>query len=253
MQSRIFFSWCSPLATRHSPLPFLLFSLWVLIGTAVWAGARLDDSPSAREALKSLNVLIGDWKGTGQPEGSLRDKQSGFWTEGLAWSWHFKGDDAWMTVTFDQGKHFASGELRYVPEKQVYRLSLKGTDGTARAFEGKLKDKVLTLEREDETSKEAQRLVFTLLHDNRFLYRFERKPAGRASFAKVYQVGATKKGVAFAAGETGPECVVSGGKGTITVTYKGQNYYVCCSGCRDAFQDNPEKFIKEFNERKGKK
>ena len=101
--------------------------------------------------------------------------------------------------------------------------------------------------------KEAQRLVFTLLHDNRFLYRFEKKPAGRASFAKVYQVGATKKGVAFAAGETGPECVVSGGKGTIMVSYKGQNYYVCCSGCREAFQDNPEKFIKEFNERKGKK
>ena len=79
---------------------------------------------------------------------------------------------------------------------------------------------------------------------------FEKKRAGRSSFAKVYEVGATRKGVAFAAGDATPECIVSGGKGTMTVTFKGQTYYVCCSGCREAFQDNPEKYIKEFNEKK---
>ena len=26
--------------------------------------------------------------------------------------------------------------------------------------------------------------------------------------------------------------------------YKGKTYYVCCSGCRDAFNENPEKFLK---------
>jgi len=30
-------------------------------------------------------------------------------------------------------------------------------------------------------------------------------------------------------------------------------YYVCCSGCRDAFNENPEKYIKEFNAKKGQK
>ena len=29
------------------------------------------------------------------------------------------------------------------------------------------------------------------------------------------------------------------------VTYKGKDYYVCCSGCRDEFKANPEKYIKE--------
>ena len=224
----------------------------LLVGTA-WAGARLDDAVSQRDALKGLNVLIGEWKGTGQPEGSLREKQAGFWTEGISWSWHFKGDDAWLSVAFDQGKHFKTGELRFVPDKKLFRLSLKTSADGEQVFEGKLDDKTLTLERDDPAAKEKQRLVFKLFHDNRFVYRFEKKRAGRASFAKVYEVGATRKGVAFAAGDATPECIVSGGKGTMTVSFKGQTYYVCCSGCRDAFQDNPEKYIKEFNEKKAKK
>jgi YHS domain-containing protein len=212
-----------------------------------------DNPPSARQALKPFNVLVGSWKGTGQPEGTRRDKQAGFWTETIDWSWRFKGEDAWLNVTFDEGKYFAGGELRAVPGKDQFRLTLKDVAGKSHVFEGALKDQVLTVDSENADSKETERLVFTFLHDNRFLYRFEKKPAGRPNFARVYQVGVTKKDAAFAAGPSGPECVVSGGKGTITVSYKGQTYYVCCSGCRDAFKDDPEKFIKEYNEKKAKK
>ena len=48
-------------------------------------------------------------------------------------------------------------------------------------------------------------------------------------------------------------CVVTGGLGKIAVAYKGQTYYVCCSGCKDAFEENPEKILKEFEARKAKK
>ena len=98
-----------------------------------------------------------------------------------------------------------------------------------------------------------QRLVVTLLHHNRYLYRWEAKPAGAGVYARKYQVGATKEGEAFADVPAGPECVVSGGLGKIPVTYKGQTYYVCCSGCADAFKDDPEKYIKEFEAKKSKK
>ena len=54
------------------------------------------------------------------------------------------------------------------------------------------------------------------------------------------------------AGSSGPECVVTGGLGTISVNYKGKTYYVCCTGCRDEFKDNPEKYIKEYEEKKAK-
>ena len=112
------------------------------------------------------------------------------------------------------------------------------------------KDKVLTLTRTGGPAGEEQRLVFSLLHHNRHLYRFDTRPAGTTvAFAKKYQVGATKEGVAFADVPKGPECIVSGGVGTMKVSYKGKDYYVCCSGCRDEFKDNPEKYIKEAEAR----
>ena len=107
--------------------------------------------------------------------------------------------------------------------------------------------------REDDQKKETQRLVISLLHSNRYLYRYEVKPRGKTLFARRYQVGCTKEGVDFAGGDGKPECVVSGGLGKITVSYKGQTYYVCCSGCADAFKEEPEKYIKEYEAKKKNK
>ena len=60
-----------------------------------------------------------------------------------------------------------------------------------------------------------------------------------------------KEGESFAsAGGKKPVCIVTGGLGTTAVSYKGATYYVCCSGCREAFLEDPEKFIKEFNAKK---
>ena len=44
------------------------------------------------------------------------------------------------------------------------------------------------------------------------------------------------------------------GLGTTPIQYKGETYWVCCSGCAEAFRENPEKYIAEFKARKaGKK
>jgi len=227
-----------------------LLALAVAVGVAAADSA---DKKDPREALKAFNNLIGSWRGTGEPEGTRAEKQRGFWAETISWGWQFKGDDAWLRIGFDKGKHLSSGELRYVPARDVYALTVITPAKETLTFEGKFENKRLTLERQDAGKKETQRLVFSFLHANRFLYRFEVKPAERQSFVKVYQVGATKKGVPFAGpGDTSPECVVSGGKGTMTVMYKGKTWYVCCSGCRAEFKENPAKYIKEYEARKAK-
>jgi hypothetical protein len=216
----------------------------------------VSDTPkpaSAREALQPFNILIGSWKGTGYPEGSREDRQKGFWTETITWSWQFKGDDAWLTATFEKGKYFVSGELRHNPGKETYQLSLITPGKETLIFTGTFKDKVLTLDRTDPTTGEDQRLVITLLHHNRYLYRSETKPAGSPlGYTRKYQVGATKEGVPFADVPKGPECIVTGGLGTMRVTHAGKEYFVCCSGCRDAFREDPEKYVKEA-EAKAKK
>lgn len=218
------------------------------------AGAALGSSEqpgprTAKEALRAFNDLIGTWRAAGSPEGSRADKQKGFWTETLAWEWQFKGKDAWLKVEFQNGKHFAQGELRYLLDSKKYLLTLKTVAKETVTFTGDFKDRRLTLDRTDDQARETQRLVLTLLHSNRFLYRYEVKPEGRPLFATRFQVGATKEGVPFAAaGSVQPECVVSGGLGTMPLTFNGRTYYVCCSGCRDAFREEPEKYIREFEE-----
>jgi hypothetical protein len=230
----------------------LLGVLVLVVGQA----ALTADGPTKRtprEALQPLNDLIGSWRGTGTPAGTREEQQRGFWIETVTWGWHFKGEDAWLSVGFAKGKHFESGELRYLADKDLYQLTLRTPAKESQTFSGRLKERVLTLERRDEKKNEAQRLVFTLLHPERHLYRLDVKPQGKGIFSKAFSVGATREGVEFAKGDGRPECVVSGGLGTTPVTYMGQTYYVCCSGCRDEFNADPAKYVKEYLAKKAKK
>jgi hypothetical protein len=206
-----------------------------------------------REALRPFNHLIGAWKGTGLPEGSREEKNKGLWIESMEWIWQFKGDKVWLQVTFADGKHFVRGELRHIPDKGVYQLTVQSTAKDKRIFTGKLQDRRLILSRFDDKKNEDQQLIFSFLHPNRFLYTYQVKPHDRSLYTRVYQVGATKKGIAFAAADGRPECVVSGGLGTIKVSFNGKTYYVCCSGCRTEFNADPEKYVKEFEEKQAKK
>jgi YHS domain-containing protein len=208
---------------------------------------------TSREALQAFQDLIGSWKGTGTPAGSREVRDRGFWQETISWQWQFKGKDSWLRADLDKGKHYTKLELHYLPDSDGYKLDATTPDKQTHTYTGKLDAKRLTLERSDAKTKEVHRLVFSLLHSNRYLYRAEKRQAEHTSFSQVYQVGCTKQGVAFATEDKGPECIVSGGKGTMAVTYKGKTYYVCCSGCRDAFKEEPEKYIKEFEEAQKKK
>jgi YHS domain-containing protein len=223
----------------------------LLVGQAV----RPADKPTrrtGREALQAFNHLIGDWKGTGNPEGTREEKNRGLWTESQSWVWQFKGDKVWLKVTFAKSKNFSGGELRYLPDKNQYQLTLRTPAKETLTFTGKLAKRRLILERTDPKTHEGQRLAFTFLHPNRFLYAYETKPKGGALFTRLYRVGATKKGVKFAEADNQPECVVSGGLGRYKVTYQGKTYYVCCSGCREEFNDNPAKYVKAYEEKKAK-
>jgi hypothetical protein len=209
-------------------------------------------SMTQKDALQPFNLLVGSWKGSGVPEGTREERAAGTWTETIEWVWKFKGSDAWLAATFDKGKHFAKGELHYTPDaskkaaEPCFTLTLTAPDKSTSRFIGTLNGKVLSFDRADGPVDEQQRLVISLLHHNRYLYRFETRPAGTAvAFIRKFQVGATKEGVPFADVPKGPECIVSGGLGTIKVSYKGKDYWVCCTGCRDEFKADPEKYLKE--------
>src|SRR5947209_2293339 len=104
-------------------------------------GALCGEPPnekSAREALKPLNILVGSWKGTGSPEGSLEEKQKGHWQEAVRCEWQFKDAAAWLALTIDKGKYFTGGELRYRPAKDDFELTLTTVGKEKLVYRGKL-------------------------------------------------------------------------------------------------------------------
>jgi len=211
-------------------------------------GAGQQPAKSPKDALQVFGDLIGTWNGTGTPVGTREEVQKGFWTEKMEWGWKFKDKDAWIVVDFTKSKHFTNGELRYVPEKNHFTLTLNTVTKEKVSYVGTIENRdktnILTLDREG--NKESHKLIFTFLHSNRFLYRYEVKAEGRPLYAKKWSVGATKDGESFAVGSGGPECIISGGRGTSTVMFMGKTYYVCCSGCRDEFNANAAKYVSEW-------
>lgn len=67
-------------------------------------------------------------------------------------------------------------------------------------------------------------------------------------------MGYTREGTRLAVeGVSGKECIVTGGEGTIQVTHQGKKYWVCCSGCAAAFEEDPEGILKEYAARVAKR
>lgn len=234
----------------------LLVSLPGLLAPLRAADDDEDDKSTPKSALQAFNGFIGSWKGSGGPAKAQLNPRDKTWTEELSWSWRFKGDDAWMVMEVKKGEHYKRAELRYLPDKKRYQLSAVTKDDKKVVFTGELKNEILNLERVDADTKETQRIKMSLPGGGaRFVYRFEHKPAGKTIFFQDFQVGMTKEGESFGVkeGQKKVECIVSGGLGTIPVSFKGVTYYVCCSGCRDAFNENPEKYVKEFEKKKANK
>jgi hypothetical protein len=194
---------------------------------------------STKEAMQKVQLVVGDWRVTAMPREMKRDP----WSEKAAWSFKIEGDDYSLTLTTTDGVIWKDAVLRFDLKKQVYVLETTLAAGGARLYEGKLveKEKLLTLEEATEAWP-RERAVFSLLRDNRFLVDVESQAAKGKDWITQVQLGCTKEGVPFVRGE-GPKCIVTGGSGTIAVTHAGKTYYVCCTGCRSFFTQDPEKTI----------
>jgi hypothetical protein len=229
--------------------------LLAVLGLVLPAVATVEeDKQEAKEKLKELQDYIGGWKGSGGPDKPRPGPRDSIWSERLDWSWRFKGDDSWLSLEIDKGKHFKSGQMRYLPEKKVYQLTVVEREGKKLVYEGAIKNETLTLQRMDPETHATQQITMNIAAEGvRFIYRVAHKEEGKTLWIKDFMVACTKEGESLGKTEKKNECVVSGGVGTMPITYKGETYWVCCSGCRDAFNENPEKYINEFKAKKAGK
>jgi len=208
------------------------------LAIAVGLLACQKDPASTKDAMKPVQLLVGEWR----IEVSSDDPKQEAWSE--TQSWEFKIDKEEYGLQFDvkDGKKLKSGVLSYDLKRKVYRLDLVRPDDKKAAFEGKLSAKELVLEEVVEAKAAAEKITFNLLRDNRVLLNWERKEAGKNNWSPTYNYSCTKNGVPFVRVEAG-KCVVTGGTPATTIEYKGVTYNLCCNSCKKEFLAHPEETI----------
>jgi YHS domain-containing protein len=206
---------------------------------------------AAKLALEEFNPLVGGWRGVGQPQ---RNSNKGAWTETGEWVWEIRKESVGLRYNVSEGKQLATALLTYEPAKQLYALEATLPDKSTRRYEGKLADNKLVLESQPDDAGATGTVRASAFHSDASARSGASRRGTQTQFARVAEVGYTREGTKLAEeGLDGPECVVTGGKGTMQVQYKGKTYYVCCTGCRDAFLDDPEGILEEYAERVAKR
>jgi hypothetical protein len=203
-------------------------------------------------ALQAFNDFIGDWSGKGESKTGKAE----FWDETMSWNWKFNKDAAPnLTVKFKNNKQFSYAEVKFLPDKKVYQLIVPGKEKTDKdlVFEGKIVRRMLELTRADAASKDRFTIRMSSTNEGAlFNLEYLVQTAGKGIDKSVFVVRSRKEGVSISGGKKN-ECVVSGGVGTIAVSYNGKTYYVCCGGCRDAFNESEaakKKFVEDFEKKK---
>lgn len=213
-----------------------------------------DDQPAdlaaQKERLAKMQPLVGQWRGVGQPQrGSTKDS----WIAEADWAWSFDQGAASLVGKLPKGRYFKS--LKLVPGKEAgtFELSAALTDEDATlVYAGKLDetDRLVLTTTEPREGLPVRISLRFVAENDRLLVLLEKKSAASDQLTRLAEVGYTRQGSGFGKNVSERECVVTGGLGSIEVSFEGKTYYVCCTGCRDYFNDNPKEVLADYFARK---
>lgn len=198
---------------------------------------------TAKEELAKLAEFVGPWTVNG--DGTVDGKKS-LWKEKWSWAWKFdKGGVPSLAAKVEDSKYFTEATVAYDPASKGYKAVLKDDKGETQEYTGEIDRRgIFVLSRTDEKTKDVHKLkLSTAASGIRLNVLYEVQTGGKGLAGTVYKASGNKEGQSIAGGVRKPECVVTGGSASIKVSYKGKDYYVCCSGCADEFRANPEKYV----------
>jgi hypothetical protein len=208
------------------------------------------DLAAQKAELAKLQSLVGSWKGVAQPQ---RGSNKGSWVEQAEWAWKFRDGKAELEAAIGDSKVFSTVKVQSGEEPGNFVLSATpvGADKAA-SYSGKLDDsgKLTAVADGPNPDLPARISIRTVAGGDRLLVLYEKKSGTSDQLVRLAEVGYTRKGSGFGKGSSGPECVVTGGFGSIVVTHKGKEYFVCCTGCRDYFNEQPDEVLADYAERK---
>jgi hypothetical protein len=235
-------------------------------GTSAEADADedTDDRDTLLEAMEPLKVLTGGWRATPH-QANPGDK-----LEEPNWAWDFQtepGKPALVMSTNDS-PYFNSIRLSYDVEAQEFTMTVNCIDDQIRELRGTFEKAPtefqgddrrmhitykLTLSETDPADERDQwQVAFNQQDNNRYLVELYRWRSSHERFDRFDTINNQRDGTNFAQADDDygeRECIISGGLGTMQVSFAGKSYWVCCSGCQAAFNDDPEKWIARWEEK----
>lgn len=224
------------------------------------AGAALDTERRIQlimKQLKPLQVILGQWRGT------TRREYEGFKAvDNHEWIWDLQTDPSSpaLALKSDKSPYLQQARLTWNPSDSQFLLTATDAEGVTREYSGQYTDPVhevvgsddklhrvfrLELNQVNSGDSEEWQIAFAQQENNRYLLEVAKR-RGSADFRRFDTVSTQREGTSFAISDTeygDRTCIISQGLGTISVSYKGKSYWVCCSGCKAAFDENPEKWI----------
>ena len=228
-----------------------------LMACVVLATTDEAKKPADRETtirvLQKLGTLIGDWKGVAQPK---RGSNAGAWSEKAQAAWDFANSKADLVVAFEPGQQFHQAAFSLADDGGTPNLTLTPIQGESILLLRVLADDDNPFDDESwiflsaEDSVPQTRCTVRIISDIRVTLLFEEKSTEKGSYRRLSEIGMTRAGSRLASGSTGErQCIVTGGLGTMKVSFEGKTYYVCCEGCKQAFDADPKGTIQAYRER----
>jgi hypothetical protein len=220
--------------------------------------------------LQPLQVLLGRWRGT-----TRREFESFKAVDAHEWVWDLRtnpGHPA-LVLQSDKSPYLRTARLSWDPETRSFTLRATDASGTERVLAGDFTEPVQDVVGPDDklhrvyrleltesaaagstSGGEQWQLAFVQQENNRYLLEVARR-RGSADFNRFDTVSTQREGTSFAVSDSGygdKTCIISEGLGTIEVTFQGRSYWVCCSGCKAAFDAEPETWIARAAQRASK-
>ena len=233
------------------------------------ATVSVSDAPPKFEevvsGLKPIQIMLGKW-------GGITSRSST--NEVHDWSWDLKTDPVFpaLVATSKDSLYFRELRLTYDPRVDKYLMTTVDEDRKTRKYEGEFLEEPEDVPSEDGKTvhrnfeleltevaeagaRERWQYTFDQQDNNRYHLSVKRA-RGKSAYQLRDVIGSQREGVSFAKADDDygdRECVISGGLGTSTVSFNGKSYYVCCSGCAAAFNDDPERWIARFEAKQAEK
>lgn len=237
--------------------------------TSAATGLSADDQiRTIISRLQPLQILLGQWRGT-----TRREFENFKAVDNHEWVWDLRTSPAQpaLVIRSDKSPYLRAGRLTWDTQQNCFVLSATDGEGKERRLTGDFSEaphevtgsddkqhRVFRLELNEERAGqegEQWQLAFAQQENNRYLLELGKR-RGMATFARYDTVSTQREGTSFALSDTGyaeRTCIISEGLGTTELTWKGRSYWVCCSGCKAAFEEDPERWIALAAERSREK